>query len=206
MMLTAAEPRKKGLTALYIDGEFAVDLDTEIFLKAGLHEGDELSDERLHGLIRAGEERRAERKAFYLLGFRPHSQRELERKLARSVPRETARRAAERMTELGYVNDAEYARTLARELFERKGYAAARVRLELARRGIDRETAEQAAEEAEPDPAEQARRVIEKKYARCLGDEKGRRRTVAALRRLGYRWEDIRGAMEKITADMDEDG
>ena len=32
MIITAVEPRKKGLSALYIDGEFAVKLDTEVLL------------------------------------------------------------------------------------------------------------------------------------------------------------------------------
>ncbi len=39
MMLTAAEPRRKGLVALFIDGEKAVDLDAETYLKSGLQAG-----------------------------------------------------------------------------------------------------------------------------------------------------------------------
>lgn len=49
------------------------------------------------------------------------------------------------------------------------------------------------------DPAEQLRDLLERKYARGLGDEKSRRRTVAALQRLGYRWEEIRRALEEYT-------
>lgn len=204
MMLTAAEPRPKSLTALFIDGEFAVNLDTETFLKSGLHAGDDLTDERLHELIQAGEVRRAEQKAFYLLGFHAHSQKELEQKLSRSVSKETARQAAQRMAELGYVNDEEYARSLARGLFERKGFAAARVRQELMRRGIDRETAEQAAADAAPEPAEKIRQILERKYAGILGEEKGRRRAAAALQRMGYRWDDIRSVLKEFTVDEDE--
>ena len=36
MELTAAEPRRKGLVQLYLDGEEAVKLDREVFLRAGL--------------------------------------------------------------------------------------------------------------------------------------------------------------------------
>ena len=47
MELTAAEPRRKGLVQLYLDGEEAVKLDREVFLRAGLRPGDQISDEEL---------------------------------------------------------------------------------------------------------------------------------------------------------------
>ncbi len=205
MMLTAAEPRKNGLVALFLDGEKAVDLDAETYLKSGLKPGDELTDERLHDLLGASDARRAERKAMELLGFRARSQKELALRLSRSVPREAAEKAAERMTELGLVNDEDYARRLARELFGRRHFASGRVRMELVRRGIPRDLAERAAAEAEPDPGDALRELVGRKYARDLGDEKGRRRAVAALRRMGYRWDDIRHVMNEFAADT-EDG
>lgn len=201
MMLTAAEPRRKGLVALFIDGEKAVDLDAETYMKSGLRPGDELTDEHLHELIGSSDARRAERKAMNLLGYRAHSEKELARKLSRSVPREAAEKAAERMTELGLVNDGEYARTLARELFARKHFASGRVRMELMRRGVPRELAEQAVAEAEPDPRDALRELVARKYAGRLGDEKDRRRTAAALQRMGYRWDDIRCVMNEFTSE-----
>lgn len=208
MMLTAAEPRRAEMVALFLDGEHAADVLEEIWLTSGFHPGDEMTDEQFHGLIRASDARRAEKKAAALLGYRAHSQKELVQKLCRTVPREAAEQAAARMAELGYINDGEYARRLARTLFARKGFAADRVRLELMRRGVDRELAEQVAFELEPDPAGEIRRVVGRKFARSLGDEKGRRRAVAALRRMGYRWEDIRGVLSEFSenaTDMDED-
>jgi regulatory protein len=205
MMLTAVEPRRKGLVALFIDGEKAVDLDAEVYLKSGLKPGDELDDERLRDLITASNARRAEQKAMYLLGYRAHSEKELAQKLSRTVPREAAEKAAARMTELGLVNDEEYARTLAAELFTRKHYAAGRVRMELTRRGIPAELAQEAVEQAQTDPREAIRGLVERKYERYLGDEKGRRRTAAALQRLGYRWDDIRCVLNEFTASNEDE-
>lgn len=205
MTLTSAEPHGKLLVTLFIDGEKAVDLDAGIYLKAGLRPGDELDDERLHELILASDARRAEQKAMNLLAYRAHSEKELARKLSRTVSREAAGQAAEKMTELGLVNDSDYARTLARELAGRKGFAAPRIRLELMRRGISREIAGEAASAAAPEDARAAaKELLARKYARSLGDEKGRRRAAAALARMGYRWEDIRGALEEFASDEDE--
>lgn len=205
MMLTAVEPRRKSLVALFIDGEKAVDLDAEVYLKSGMKPGDELDDDRLHELIEASDTRRAEQKAMYLLGYRAHSEKELARKLGRTVPQEAAEKAAARMTELGLVNDGEYARTLARELFTRKHYAAGRVRMELTRRGIPAELAQEAVEQAQTDPRDAIRGLVERKYERYLGDEKGRRKTAAALQRLGYRWDDIHYVLNEFTASNEDE-
>ena len=59
-------------------------------------------------------------------------------------------------------------------------------------RGIDKETASQIAEELEPESDSQIYAVIEKKYKNALNDEKGRKRVVAGLQRMGYRYGDIK--------------
>ena len=92
MELTAAEPRRHRLTQLYIDGEQAVKVDTETFLRSGLRLGDELDDEELHQLIQASDAHRAREKALYLLEHRAHSKKELTEKLPAPPPAERPQR------------------------------------------------------------------------------------------------------------------
>ncbi|MBW7572629.1 regulatory protein RecX [Caproiciproducens faecalis] len=198
MLITAVEPRRKGLSALFLDGEFALNIDTETLLKSGFRTGREISDEQLHELILESDSRRAGEKALYLLEHRSHSQKELADKISRVTTREAAEAAAHHMAELGLVNDEEYARSLAGELFRRKAYSASRVRRELLQKGIDEELVEQILEENTPDPVEKIKELLDKKYARLLDDEKGRRRSIAALQRLGYGWDDIRTALNQF--------
>jgi regulatory protein len=198
MLITAIEPRRKSLSALFLDGEFAVNLDTETLLKSGLKPGRELDDEQLHDLIRSSESRRASEKALYLLEHRSHSQKELADKVSRVTSREAAEAAARHMAEIGLVDDAEYARNLAAELLGRRGFSASRVKNELLQKGIDRDLAEQIIEEAAPDPVEKITELIHKKYWASLDDQKGCRRSIAALQRLGYRWDDIRTALNQL--------
>lgn len=198
MELTAAEPRRKSLTQLYLDGETAVKIDTEIFIRSGLKPGDMLTDGELHELIRASEERRAREKALYLLEHRNHSKKELADKIARTaVSREAAQAAADRMEELGLLNDEAYARDLARELFTRKRYGAMRVKQELKRKGIGEELIGGLLEQygGEETALENIQVVLDKKYAGWEGDEKIRRRAFSALQRLGYSYGLIRQAM-----------
>lgn len=195
MELTAAEPRRKGLVQLYLDGEAAVKIDRETFALSGLKLGDELDDEELHDLIQRSERRRAQEKALYLLEYRSHSKKELEDKIARAAAsRDAARAAAEHMEELGLVNDEAYARELARTLFTRKRYGANRVRQELRLKGIDDELIQELLEEYgdEEETLQNLHAVLEKKYPAWQEDEKVRRRAYAALQRMGYSHEQIR--------------
>lgn len=201
MEITALEPRRHRLVQLFLDGEPAVKLDEET--AASLRPGQQLSDEELHELIARSDAVRAKEKALYLLEHRPHSKRELEDKLARTVGREAAGQAAGRMEELGLIDDADYAHRLAEEL-ARKGFAAPRIRQELLRRGIGRELAAQEAERAAAAPEDALHSLIERRFARQLGEEKGRRRAVAALQRMGYRWEEIRSALRAFGGEPED--
>ena len=51
MVVTAVEPRRKSFSALYIDGEFAMKLDTETLLANHIRAGVEIDDEDLNFIL-----------------------------------------------------------------------------------------------------------------------------------------------------------
>lgn len=198
MELTAAEPRRRGLVQLFLDGEAAVKLDAQVFLQSGLKPGDQVSDQELFELIQASDARRAQEKALYLLEYRNYSKWELTEKIARTAAsREAAQAAAGRMEELGLIDDRRFGEDYARELFSRKGYGARRAAQELRRKGLDQELVQELVEKyGSPEQSgENIRRVLEKKYPGWRADEKVRRRAFAALQRLGYSYQEVREAM-----------
>lgn len=196
MKITEIRPRRKGLSALFIDGEFAMALDTQTLLEQRIDVGKELDDEELHELITLSNERRAKEKALWLISYRSHSKKELRDKIRRTCDAEAAEKAVERMEELGLVNDEDFARRYAEQLLYGKRLSKRAAFYELRRKGIDQATAEEALAELDVDVHEQIRALIEKKY-RNINDEKIRRRAVAALQRLGYGWEDIKAVLEE---------
>ena len=198
MELTAAEPRRKGLVQLYIDGEAAVKIDREVYLLSGLKPGDLLTDEELHELIRKSDARRATEKALYLLEYRDHTKKELTEKIARTAAsREAAEAAAGKMEELGLIDDGSYARRYAKELFERKKYGPLRVRQELRQKGIEPRLIDELLEEYDDPDAftERIGDILERKYPGWREDEKIKRRAFGALQRMGYSYEHIREGM-----------
>lgn len=207
MLLSAIEQRKRGYSVLFMEDGTTFRILTEIVLTEHLAPGQELSEEVLEELLAMSRRKRAGEKALTLLDYRAYSKKELMDRLARESGREAAEEAADRMEELGLLNDEDFARRYAEELFHRKGFSKDRVRQELFRRGIERDLAEEITEELAPSAEGALRDLIERKYIRYLEDEKGRRRVVAALQRLGYRYEDIRRVLREYseyTEDRDE--
>ena len=195
MTITAIEPRRKAMAALYIDGEFVMNLDAQTLLENRFDVGREINDEELREIIRLSNERRAKEKALWLISYRDHSKKELKEKIQRTCNAEAAEAAVARMEELGLVNDESFARQYARKLLLNKKMSKRAAMFELTRK----ETAEEVLDEIEIDPREQIREVIEKKY-RNISDEKIKRRAVAALQRLGYGWDDIKAVLSQYEA------
>ena len=209
MLITALEKRKGEGYALFVEGEYALTLNQETLVTEGLRAGQEITPERLTDLRRKADLRRAREHALYLLEKRSYSREELIRKLSRTAGPEAAHAVADRMEELGLIDDDAYARLLADHLWRYKGYGEGRIRQEMARRGLDRERIgrelERLREENPPDDvAEKLCAIISRKYARYLNDEKGINKTVQALLRLGYSYEDIRRALRHVR-DREED-
>lgn len=203
MLVTAIEPRRKGLSALYLDGQESL-VDTETLAASRLRPGDELGEEQLLALLHASDSRRAREKALFILTYRDHSREELKRKLlTASFSEEAAEAAVQKVSDMGLINDREYARKLARELLFRKRWGERRAVGEMLRRGLERELVAEVMEEAQPDPTVQLAEIIEKKYTPLPQDEKGRRRMLNALARMGYGWSDIRSALAQAEESME---
>ena len=197
MKITDIRPRRKGLSAVYIDGESALSLDTQTLLEHRIDIGREFDDEELHDLIESSNERRAKEKALWLISYRSHSKKELRDKISRTCDRQSAEKAVERMEELGLVNDRDYAERCAQTLIFTKHMSKRGAAMELRRKGIESEIINEVLDDIEVDEREQIQAVIERKYPK-IDDEKIRRRAVAALQRLGYGWEDIKAVIESF--------
>lgn len=195
MTITAIMPERKKLSSVFIDGEFAMKLDSTVLAENGIIPGTDLDDEQLHELIEKSDYKRAKEKALWLLSGHDYSRRKLIEKLRRETPEETADAVCDRLEELGLLDDEKYARRLADDLIHIKKLSPRGALYKMMEKGIDRDLAQEILDEFETDPVEQISQLIEQKYAGRLGDEKGMRRTIAAFQRMGYSWSDIRSAL-----------
>lgn len=177
----------------------------------GLYSGMELTEELREQLAEAVRRGEVKEKALRLLSGRPMSRKELVDKLTarprdkekEPVPEELAEEAADRLEELGYLNDAEYARTVARH-YAAKGYGERKLRDELWKRGVPREYWDQALEEVQ-DPTDAMDAFIRRKLMGRTADRETLGKLSAALARRGYRWEDIRAALSRYGENFEDE-
>lgn len=198
MTVTDIKPAKKALSMLYIDGEYAMKLDTATLKENCIKVGTVLDDDELRELIEKSDYRRAKEKALWLISGKDYSKKQLADKLRKESSEETAQEVCERMEELGLVNDENYARRYAHDLLYLKKMSKRGAKYKLMEKGIDRDLCEEILDDFEVDPVDQLVELIDRKYADKLDDEKGRRRTIAALQRLGYGWGDIKSALREF--------
>ena len=78
------------------------------------------------------------------------------------------------------------------------------VKSELIRKCISHEIVDFVTDNLDIDPILRIIDLLNTKYRRNLSDEKGIRKTVASLQRLGYRWSDINSALRQIEVETEE--
>ena len=208
MLITELRPQKGHLVGLYSDGELIVSIDSDIIAEKAIKPMRDYPVETLQELLTQSQLRRAKARALYLLEFRDYSRRDMKTRLKRDeeFDEDSAEAAVEYLTEIGAIDDSRYAENMIRHLIHRKHYGRRRIMQELAGKGIDRATAEEALEPFDADEQAAILDLLQGKFSRDLGDEKGIRRTVATLQRYGYSTGDIYDALRTYGDTLQESG
>ena len=183
---------KKKKVYIYADNEYLMSMETEAFKLSGIKQGSNIDIDEINKILKEVNLSRAKEKALRLLTFRSHSRKELTEKIGRKYDIDSAKEAVKKMEQIGLVNDEDFAKSYASEMFNRKRFSIRRVEHELLLKGIDKEIIWKIIDEFDPDEDKNIEELLERKYKNKFSDDKGYRRTVASLQRLGYTWEQIR--------------
>ena len=180
-------------------------LNIEIIGKFNLKAGMSLPLSALEQIKDENEFRKARERALYLLDHKDYSFVEMFKKLRQNYDEELCYRVMQKLVELGVINDMRYAEGLARHYFEVKLFGRRRAFQEMRLKGLTKEVIDIALEEYEQGVDERLRRLIDKKFMRYLGDEKGVNRVKNSLVRYGYDYSDINKALRDIEFESDEE-
>ena len=230
MVIQKLEPskHKQGRWLVWLEDGSAVRVGEGDVVSLGLYAGKELSDAEGEALASAEAHARLMERAVGLLSLRPMSRRELVDKLcAPSRPKKgkypydklddapdrsalqsrreallaQAESVADRLTDLGLLNDGEYARTVARH-YAAKGYGPRKIRDELYLRGVPREHWEDALGEQERSDG-QIDKLARQKLRGAEPTRENLKKVSDYLARRGYGWEEISSALERIREEYD---
>ena len=168
-----------------------------------LYPGRELTEAEGEALMAALHRNALREKTLDLLMRKPQSRKELGRKLKEwGASPEEEDDLCDRLEELGYLNDAAYAAQVV-EHYSAKGFGVKKLRDELYRRGIPRGLWEAALERAE-DPADALDAFLAKRLGSRETDRKELQKVSAALARRGYTWTEIRDALARYGAEVED--
>lgn len=208
-MKLTAKPGKGEKIHLSLDGEYIATVNADYWFTCGIKSGSEVTPEQLEELLTESARRKMMNKALDLLSLRDYSRRELSDKLVTKAwekkeqkdmdlgsLKQQASDICDRLEELGLLNEERFARSYVDELIRRKHLSKSGLKTALIQKGVQRDIIETVLEEVDVDPVEQIRELLATKFKnRDLTDEKQKSRTVNALLRLGYRYNEIHAAM-----------
>lgn len=205
--ITALEPqkRKKDRVNLYIDGEFYCGLQLETALKLKLHVGTEIENNALLSAVQNSETLVAFEKCVDYLSRSMKTAKQIRDYLRKKGFSETVEeRVVEKLKEYGYVNDELYARLYVEQNSSGKGKR--RIKGELMRKGIYKETADEIAETVSDDKQTQGANALAEKYMR------NKERTQRNLQKLyrflltrGFDFDLVKSIVQSYKAGEDDD-
>lgn len=178
---------RRGRARVFVEGEFWAEIDAGVAAERGIYRGATLSLEELQDARVAGERALAMSRALNFLGYRARSEREVRDRLGRyGYDGSTVDVVLERLNELGYLDDEEFARNAARQ--KARKYGPRRVALDLHKEGVGPDVAREAVEEAFADlsESESAHSAAARRYNTQEGSDAQARRVYGFLMRRGF--------------------
>jgi len=200
--ITAITQQKRSARVnVFINDQFAFGLSKKTLVDFDLYNGKFLNEKEISQILEKDQLTKAIEKSFRLLGIRPRSQKEIEKKLKKKeFAPEIIKKTITRIKELGYLDDKKFAKAwLESRKLSRKGKYI--VQRELKEKGVAEETIKKTISRYTPNQEfEIALELAEKKIKtyKNLDKFKKRQKLAALLTSRGFGWETIIKILEKI--------
>jgi len=202
MKITAITQQKRSSRInIFIDEKFAFGLSKKTLVDFNLFNGKFLNEKEISQILEKDQLTRAIEKSFRLLGIRPRSQKELEKKLKeKEFAPEIIEKTIARIKELGYLDDKKFAKAwLEARKFSHKGKYV--VQRELKEKGVAEETIKKTISSySVKDELKSAEEIAEKKITsyKDLNKFAKKQKLAQFLARRGFSWETIIKILGKI--------
>jgi regulatory protein len=198
MKITKMLRRRGHIYEVRFDDGTYINLDIAYANGKGISEGMEIDDETSIKMEDESDSIRCTSRALYYLSQSDKSVKKLKEKLIRAGFEERfVNSSIERLKELGYVNDDEYALKMARKCYEEA--LSYRMSIDkLVGSGISRDKAKEVCVFSHEEEQEKIKRLLNSKYSLKMGTAEDIQKTAAALGRRGFGFSDIREVLKEF--------
>ncbi|MGH2576075.1 MAG: RecX family transcriptional regulator [Ignavibacteria bacterium] len=198
MLITKIEQQKKNKKrwSIFADGEFFCGLYEDTILKYGLKVNDETSGKKLNEIKDFDEYIFAKKTAFDYLSYRLRSFSEIKKKLiSKKVSESTIEKVIKHLSDLGLLNDEEFARQLIQSKINKKPVGKKVLKQKLFEKGIDKQVSDKVLEKiySESSEKEFALQNFKKYFPKIKSEDKRtqRKKTYEYLMRRGFDYDVI---------------
>ena len=215
-IITALEPqqRRPGRTNVYSDGRFLMGVSNDVVVSLGLRVGLPLDEERLRAVAMAEDLHRATDIALKYLETRARTEKEIRTRLAKDAyGDDVVEKVLEKLRRVNLANDAQFAA----QWVEAKTKPTAgrptgkrRIATDLYRKGVDKETIEEAVSHVDEDSELELARKALRSRVKTLPTEREaliaeKRRLAAFLARRGFGWDIVSKVLRELGTASGED-
>lgn len=198
--ITAIEPQAKAKNRvnILIDDKFSFGIDERLLVDFDLYVGREILDSDIQKYKEGDDLQKCMEKAFRFLSYRPRSEKEMRDKLSEKYDETIVKKAMKKLTEYGYVNDAEFARSWVESRKTGRGKRA--LAYELVRKGVTKDIIETTLSYLSDDSEfESALELVKKrsKFKNLNRDEKYKK-IAPFLARRGYSYDIIKRVIAEV--------
>lgn len=200
MTITAIKQqvKRQDRYSIYVDGKYAFSLSEGGLIESRLASGQEIDASRLSELKQAAGLDKAYGNALRYVAMRPRSEWELHDYFRRKQVDETAAgEIVQRLRDLDLLNDLAFARAWVANRRLLKQTSKRRLMLELKQKHVPEDIIRQTLEEDETDERDQLKALIAKKRGRYPD----RQKLMQYLARQGFRFDDIKSALQDLAAE-----
>lgn len=207
MIVTAVvrKARRKAVD-VYVDGQSALTIGRELAIERGIRPGLTVSHQQLRALAIDDARRAALETALRLLAYRPRSEQELRRRLRqKGFPKAPVDESLARLRQLGYVDDASFARFYTETQQSSRPRSRRLLTGELRGRGVEQSVAEEATADVSDEDAAYAAASRRLRTLRELEYQRFRERLGSFLTRRGFSYDVARRTIERCWSELEGD-
>ncbi|MDZ7744643.1 MAG: RecX family transcriptional regulator [Candidatus Saccharibacteria bacterium] len=182
--------------SVYVDEKYACSFSDSELLNLGLRVGQEVTESEVQDLKRSSQQDKAYMRTLDLLSRRPRSEWELRDYLKRKDnDQETIDIILNKLSNLGYVDDMDFARRWIESRRLLKSTSKRKLRQELQQKRINSSIIDEVLSEDETDEREVLRQIVDKKRDRYPDKLK----LMQYLARQGFNYDDIKTVLEEMS-------
>ncbi len=186
---------------IYLDGEFAFNLDFETFVKSGLKVGDELSEEKIEPILKEKELQKTYEKILKFASLRPRSQKEYFDWLKKhKVHKSLYKYLFDRLKRINLLDDKRFTTWFVNQKIQSRYKSRKELLYELKVKGVAQEIIEDVLSKEKFDEVKVAKDLVDKKMYlwKNLSKPKLRQRVYNFLLRHGFNREVVRNILKRL--------